>query len=189
MTRPSATEVILLCEDQRHEQFCRRFLLERGVSARRIRACIAPAGRGDAKQWVIDRYPQELRAYRSKANRINNALIVMTDLDQQKIGQRRQTLQIACQAVDVADVAPGERILIALPKWAIETWILTLVGQTVAEDERIQPTHKQRAAGQIRVAAKLLATLCASRQGGQIPETLSALHDTCSQFHGLRETL
>lgn len=189
MTRRDATEVILLCEDQRHEQFCRRFLLERGVSARRIRACVAPAGQGDAKQWVIDRYPQELRAYRSKANRINNALIVMTDLDQQTMQQRRQKLRLSCQAVDVDDAMPGERILIALPKWAIETWILTLADQAVTEDTRIQQTHKQRAAGKARTAAKLLANQCASGQNEKIAEILPALKDACLQFHGLKKSL
>jgi hypothetical protein len=101
MTKSRATLIVLLCEDKRHEQFARRFLVECGVSGRRIRSRIAPPGSGDAKQWVRERYPEEVRAYRERANAINNLLLVLTDVDHETVEKRRGNLEQSCRDAGV----------------------------------------------------------------------------------------
>ena len=129
MIKKRATDIVLLCEDKRHEQFARRFLLRRGVPGRRIRSLIAPPGSGDAKLWVRQCYPDEIRAYRTKSNSIHNILFVMTDVDNESVVKRSESLENACHDVRLDGLRSGERIVLALPKWAIETWILSIVPQ------------------------------------------------------------
>jgi len=63
---------VVLCEDRQHETFARRFLKIAGLSARRLRAEIAPRGRGSAEQFVRERFPKELSAYRSSRKGAQN---------------------------------------------------------------------------------------------------------------------
>ena len=188
MTRSRATLITLLCEDKRHEQFARRFLIERGVAGRRIRSRIAPHGVGDAKNWVREHYPKEIRAYRERANAINNILMVLTDVDHETVEKRRETLNQACHDAGVEILKAGDRIALALPKWAIETWILALIGENLDETERIQPAHKQRAEREWRTAVQRLAEYCAGVRG---PVTIipSSLWATCQEYERVRHLL
>ena len=188
MTRSRATLITLLCEDKRHEQFIRRFLIERGVSGRRIRSRIAPPGVGDAKNWVREHYPEEIRAYRERANAINNILIIITDVDHETVEKRREILNQACRDAGVDTLKGGDRIALALPKWAIETWILALVGENLDEAERIQPAHKQRAEREWRTAARVLAESCAlgKMSGPIIPPSLCI---ACEEYERVRHVL
>jgi len=188
MTRSRATLITLLCEDKRHEQFARRFLMERGVSGRRIRSRIAPPGVGDAKNWVRERYPEELHAYRERANAINNILIVLTDADHETVEKRRETLRQVCRDAEVDTLKVGDRIVLALPKWAIETWILALAGEKLDETERIQPAHKQRAEREWRTAARVLAEYCAGGKG-VVAIVPSSLRIACEEYERVRHVL
>ena len=188
MTRSRATLITLLCEDKRHEQFARRFLMERGVSGRRIRSRIAPPGVGDAKRWVRQRYPEEIRAYRERANAINNILIVLTDVDHETVEIRRETLNQACRDAGVDTLKIGDRIALALPRWAIETWILALAGEPLDETERIQPAHKQRVEREWRTAARRLAESCTL--GKQLAAIMPAsLQTACAEYERERHAL
>ena len=186
MIKKRATDIVLLCEDKRHEQFARRFLLRRGVPGRRIRSLVAPPGSGDAKLWVRQCYPDEIRAYRTKSNSIHNILFVMTDVDNESVVKRFESLENACHDVRLDGLRSGERIVLALPKWAIETWILSLTGNPMAESDRIQPAHKQKADPKWKEAAQLLADQCSAAN------TLSdffplSLRTACKSYSCVRE--
>lgn len=189
MSLDRATHVVLLCEDKRHEQFCRRFLSERGVSHRRIRSLVAPPGCGDAKAWVREHYPMELKAYRTKANHLSNSFVVMTDVDHESHQQRRSSLRKTCQLAGLADAMPNERILVALPKWSIETWILTLMDEPMSEETRVQTWHKQRANLYCNQAAKRLAQFCTGTPLTRSWPELPTLGDACVQFTRLTGTV
>lgn len=74
-----SVQLVLLCEDTQHETFARRFLEKAGWSTRRLRVVKAPPGRGSAVQFIRERFPIELSAYRSNRNRVTLALVVMVD--------------------------------------------------------------------------------------------------------------
>jgi hypothetical protein len=75
-----------------------------------------------------------------------------------------------------------------LPKWAIETWVLALIGEPLDETERIQPTHKQRAEREWRNAARILANCCAVKT--KLAETFSpSLQVMCDNYGHLRNAL
>jgi hypothetical protein len=61
---------VLLCEDRQQEVFVRRFFKKAGWSTQRLRVEFAPPGRGSAVQFVRERFPKELSAYRGNRNRL-----------------------------------------------------------------------------------------------------------------------
>jgi hypothetical protein len=185
MSQP--TEVILLCEDQQHARFARLLLKLRGVSDRRIRAHISPLGQGDAKKWVNECYPGDLTAYRAKANHINNVLIVMSDADNNSVLQRAQQLENACDMNKISGRLPHERVIFVIPKWAIETWILSLTGSDIQEDNQITSHHKKLAFAKMTQAVTLLAKSCRGITGTKNNNFISSLFATCQEFDRVRE--
>jgi hypothetical protein len=128
--------LILICEDRQHEVFARRFLEQAGWSTRRLRVEIAPRGRGSAVQFVLERFPIELSAYRSKRNHVDQAVVVMLDGDAQGVATRLRQIADACQAKGVAPLQSGERVGIFVPTWNIETWLAYLDGESVDENRK-----------------------------------------------------
>ena len=90
-----AAEILLLCEDRQHETFVRRFLKRhlgpraREVS-RRLRVEMAHPGRGAADQYVLERFPHEVAAYRRQAGKRQTRLLVMIDGDRTGVEGRTQ---------------------------------------------------------------------------------------------------
>ena len=131
--------VVVLCEDTQHEAFVRRFLGRRGWNMRRVRIIKSPSGGGAADQFVRHHFPAELRAYRSKASHLDQALVVMLDGDNQGLEARRHWLDEACGSSDVARRTASDRVAIFVPTWCIETWFSYLDGEDVVEDRPDYP--------------------------------------------------
>ncbi len=57
--------VVILAEDERSANLLRRYVMRAlRLDNRRIRQEIAPSAQGDAKQWVLGRYPIEVKELR-----------------------------------------------------------------------------------------------------------------------------
>lgn len=130
---------VLLCEDRQHETFARRFLAKAGWSMRRLRVEMAPKGHGSAVQFVRERFPKELSAYRSKRNRLAQGLVVILDGDNQGVIGRHDELAKACQAQGVKPRENDEHVAIIVPTWNIETWLAYLNGTDVDETKSDYP--------------------------------------------------
>ncbi len=126
-------QLVLLCEDRQHETFVRRFLEKAGWSTRRMRVQMAPPGKGSAEQFVRDRFPNELAAYRSNRNRVAQGLIVVRDGDNQGVNARIQELSAACVAEGIDPRRDDEAVAIVIPTWNIEAWFAYLGGSNVDE--------------------------------------------------------
>jgi hypothetical protein len=81
MTISHKPQVVILCEDIMHYHFARKYLECRGINKRRIMPNICPKGRLSGEQYVREHYALEVKAYRSKANHLNIALVVVIDAD------------------------------------------------------------------------------------------------------------
>ena len=92
-----------------------------------------PVGK-NAKQWVTRQYPGKVQLHRRKAAE-QVALLVGTDADEQTVQQRRECLDAALNENGLPPQEARERIVLWIPKWHIETWILALLGQNVNEDD------------------------------------------------------
>lgn len=128
-----SVQLVLLCEDTQHETFARRFLEKAGWSTRRLRVEKAPRGRGSAEQFVRERFPIELSAYRSNRNRVAQCLMIILDGDAQGVAGRLDELAKACQGEDIKPRERDEHVAIIVPTWNIETWLAYLSGEVVDE--------------------------------------------------------
>jgi hypothetical protein len=125
--------IVLLVEDEYLERFIRSALMTLGFRRHEIRVRPYPVGR-NAKQWVTQEYPSEVHAYRREANHQQVALLVGTEADEQTVLERLASLDGALTAVGSNRRQNHERIALWIPKWHIETWLLSLLGQNVDEE-------------------------------------------------------
>jgi hypothetical protein len=126
-------QVVVLAEDLRSANLLRRYAQRAlDIDQRKIRQEISPSGQGDAKQWVIGRYPLEVRELRTVHRR--TGLLVHLDADVDSVAQRSKQLADALNAAGQAERTPAERITHAIPRRHTETWLCTLTGIDVDED-------------------------------------------------------
>ena len=180
MNRPA--EIVLLCEDRQQETFVRRFLKPRYRARellRRLRVEMAPAGRGAADQYVLERFPRELAAYRQQAGKRQTRLLVMIDGDSSGVERRTQRFDAACRQKKIEPRKDSERIVVLVPTWNIETWVFWLEGHEVDEAKKDYPKLPKESDCQPGVTE--LVTMC---QRGKLrhsaPPSLAA---ACSEFN------
>ena len=182
MSRPA--EIVLLCEDRQQETFVRRFLKRysgpraREVS-RRLRVKMAHAGYGAADQYVVERFPREVAAYREQAGKRETRLLVMIDGDSGGVGQRMQQFDQACQDHRIEPRKNSERILVLVPTWNIETWLSWLDGHEVDETRKDYPKLARPSDCQPRVNE--LVAMC--RSGKLRQPAPSSLVASCAEFN------
>lgn len=134
-----SVQLVLLCEDTQHETFARRFLEKAGWTTRRLRVEKSPQGRGSAAQFVRERFPTELAAYRSNRNRVAQALVVIVDGDKTGAVERLKEFAKACAGENIEPRKDDDRVAIFIPTWNIETWLAYLDGTTVDESRGNYP--------------------------------------------------
>ena len=114
MSNPA--RVIVLVEDQRQRNFVQRYLERLGYSYREIRFEVSPTGKGSAEQWVREQYPKQVRAYRSRAARVQIALIIVIDADMNDVEYRQQQFRDALTQVGLAARPAGRELFTWFPK-------------------------------------------------------------------------
>ena len=138
MAKPS--QIILLLEDKRHEQFIFRYLRKLRIGHHAMRIEKSPPGAGSAEQWVRERFAIEVDACRSR--QAKTKLIVLMDADTYTVQQRHfqldQALQTAGSPLTLRDAEDVARLV---PKRNIETWILCLNNEGVNEETDYKTTH------------------------------------------------
>ena len=182
MSRPA--EIVLLCEDRQQATFLRQFLKryvghEARELSRRLRVEIAQAGRGAADQYVLERFPREVAAYRRQAGKRQTRLLVMIDGDRFGVEQRTQTLAAACRDKQIEPPKKREQIVVLVPTWNIETWLFWLDGHEVDETRKDYPRLPKE--GKCQPQVKALVTMCQrSELRHPAPPSLVA---ACSEFN------
>lgn len=172
------TQLVLLCEDEQHSVFMGRFLKRMGWKSRQLRIEKASRGKGSAEQFVRDRFPMELEAYRRNRNRVSCMLAVMVDGDNQGIAGRRDGLYAACQRAAVDPPREGDKVAIFVPTWNIETWLAYLGGEEVDEDCAEYPKLERARDCQRQVNA--LKDMCDRHE--LVEPAPPSLRDACQGF-------
>ena len=173
-----SVRLVLLCEDRQHETFARRFLRHAGWNLRDLRVESSPQGRGSAEQYVRERFPEELQAVRAK-HAENVGLIVMVDGDDHGVAGRKSSLHRACVDRGIPPLDDGDRVLVCVPTWNIETWLAFLQGETVVDETRRNYPRLNRPRD-CKPCVQALASICRE----QAPATAlpPSLEDTCTQY-------
>jgi hypothetical protein len=131
VAKPS--QVILLVEDSHHEQFIFRYLRKLDYGTHAMRIVKSPSGAGSAEQWVRERFPIEVEAYRGR--QAETKLIVLIDADTRSVRQRILQLDQALLEAGAPPISDNdEGIARLVSKRNIETWILCLNEVQVNED-------------------------------------------------------
>ena len=141
MGRPS--QVIVLVEDNRHQQFVLRYLRRCGLEQHMMRFVSCPAGAGSGERWVREQFAVEVEVCRRRCARAETALIVLIDADNLLVQERLAQLDRNLDEAQADRVRQDtERIARLVPKRNIETWILCLNGFPVDEETDYKRTHK-----------------------------------------------
>jgi hypothetical protein len=170
-------EIVLICEDNQHEAFIRRFLKRKGYS-NKPRVEKSPSGRGSAEKWVRERYVIELQAYRSRRKELNHRLIVIRDGDGYSVDARIEQMNEACKAHSCEERQKGERVMILIPCRNIETWIAYLRGQTVDESKNYPALSRER---ECKDAVISLIEMC--DKGKLSPQAPTSLEAACVEYN------
>ncbi len=134
MARKQSVRIVAVVEDRSLDRFVWHTLKSFGFSAGKvdIREDYPRRGAGSGKQYVEDRYCQEIVTFRQKS-RENVALLLGTEADEQSVGERTQELDDRIAAAGRPPRHPDERIVYWIPKHHVETWGLHLTGTRVDE--------------------------------------------------------
>lgn len=157
------SEVIVLGEDRRHQNFARRFLERLGFKAHHIFLRPVRAGGGSGEQWVRENYRKEVTQCRQRQARASTALVVMLDADTGMVEARSAQLSAALGPQRRED---GELIAHLISKRNVETWVLCLSGHAV--DEEANYKREPKIDGLINQAAAAFHDW--SRRNGVVPQ-------------------
>ena len=171
--------IVILCEDNQHEAFARRFLARAGRKPRDIRVEKAQRGGGAGEQFVRERFPKEVAAL-SQAT-VAGVLIVLIDGDAVGVHARVSALRRECAEQGVA-VTHADRVFTFVPTRSIETWLAYLSGDTVNESEQYPRLERER---DCQVHVRALARMCERNElRDPAPPSLSA---ACGEYGRLKE--
>lgn len=130
-------KIIVLAEDQEHQNLVRRYLHRCGHEYRSFDFIALPGNRGSGSQYVREHFPEQVAKCRETlGRRASCLLIVVTDADNLTTNAREQTLHQEVIQAGHGAIATAEPIVILIPKWQVETWIKCLLGQVVLESDR-----------------------------------------------------
>jgi hypothetical protein len=135
--------VIILVEDNRHQQFVLRYLRRCGLEHHAMRFVHSPAGAGSGEQWVREQFAVEVKVCRRRRARAETALIVLIDADNFSVQERLAQLDRELVDAQTDRIRPdAEKIARLIPKRNIETWILCLHGILVDEEADYKRTPR-----------------------------------------------
>lgn len=171
-------KIVLLCEDSQQEAFTRRFLKGMRWNTREIRVEKSPTALGSAEQWVREKFPHELNAYRQRRQVAASALIAMIDADNRDVQDRISEFEDACNSKAIPFRTEDEAVAIAVPKRNIETWIHYLRGRPVNEQDAYPKLERERAC---KLAVDHLVEQCHST--GLAADAPQALIASCDEYN------
>ena len=173
MTPRRRVQYVLVCEDQQHEAFGRRFLQYMGhvTHARQIRVKSSPFGKGAGDRFVLETYAKELEA--GRRSHVDRTLIVIIDGDNTGVDGRLRQLDEATRRRGIGGRSPADQVAIFIPTWNIETWLAYLDGESV--DEKLKNYAKLGRPRDCQPHVQKLAAMCRRRElRSPVPDSLLA---------------
>jgi hypothetical protein len=180
----SGAQAIILCEDTAHYSFARGYLSTLGVA--RFVPDISPKGRGAGSAWVTERFAANLKAFRASSRYQNSILVAVIDGDGKSPAERRATLETSTsmQQLGQSPRGPGERALIIVPQWQIETWFEFVVAGSCEEkkEDGRRYEHRYRKGAKPTRWGGELAERCRKASGSELEAWPSSLQDACKEI-------
>lgn len=153
----NSAQIVVLSEDQQHQNFVYWWLRHRGIDRRKIRLLPVPVGKGAGEQYVREQYPSQVQTHRRRAGAQDCQLVTIIDADVLPTQRRFEQLDQSLQDAALEKRSLDERICILSPKRNVETWIHFLVTGPV--DEETDYKRPAKSAEECKEAARKLAEL------------------------------
>lgn len=144
----------LLAEDPRHERLALFVARALGLNDQPVKSWRAPSGQGSAAAWVLKQYAQRVRETTRKRPGERVALLVMIDGDNLGCSRRKQQFDESLGERREPLRAEQEPIVLLIPTWSVETWLLGVSDESVSFKERLRPGEESPAMFQA-IAARL----------------------------------
>ncbi len=184
---------IVLCEDLQSQSFIYRALVERGANRRQIQKEPLPSqsGGGSADAFIIARYPNQVKAFRTRAAHARTGLVVHLDADPGHSATERHD-QLAAKLAEAGQPrrGPDEAIAELVPKRNIETWIHALDPELAAKSKRPLDEDNEfpKFQGRESVCAPAAEAFAIHARNGSMPpivESIPSLADGLGEFRRL----
>lgn len=169
--------MIVECEDALHVSFARRFFDRVGVPAGK-KPDINPR---EGKDGVLDVMVEGVQTARKHTPETH--LVVLIDGDNWDGTKVRMEIDKRLVAAGDEPLRPGDRVLIIVPRWQMDTWVRHLRGEVVTEDQN--GAAKLGTDREARGPAQLLAEHC--RNHRPLPNPLPSLEAACREWQAYRE--
>ena len=169
--------LVVLCEDEFHQRFATAFLNSVKLPAegrRRIE-------RAGSKEMVLKAFPKEVRAARNP--NVQTRLIVLIDADKLTDAQITAALRERLNDAKVDPDFSKNPVLIVRPRWELENWALSLLGEPVGEDR--EQGAKEKVGDRGREAARVLAEACKEHE--QPADSPPSLVAACTEWEAHRK--
>ncbi|MBU0719636.1 MAG: hypothetical protein KJ749_15435 [Planctomycetes bacterium] len=167
-------EIIVRCEDLQQHVFIYRCLVKNGIHPRTIQIRHNPGG--DAKRFVLDQYPVQVKALR-RTPHVSKAVISMMDADDCTVEERKREHDNALNESGQDHRVKADKIAILVPRRNIETWVHHLLGKMVNEhDAYPRFRYEER---KCAPAAQEFARRCPNDMR---EADLPSLHDGCAEL-------
>ena len=154
------TQIVILCEDDNQMNFVRKYLMRRKVDRRRIRINKAPSGRGAGSHYVIENYPAEVKALRSRAY-LRAGLLAVVDADTVPVEERLRQFETSLAQSGQDRRNDTERVGLLIPKRNVETWVFHLLGNDVNEEDDYK---KRVTSSNLKEAVDTFADACPAKE-------------------------
>jgi hypothetical protein len=120
---------------------------------------MSPSGRGAGTQHVIENYPLEVKALRSRSY-LRAGLVAVVDADTSSVDERLRQLETSLVGHGQSARSAADHIALLSPKRNVETWIFHLLGNEANEEE----DYKRRISmSDTKQAVAALAGVCPQR--------------------------
>ena len=166
--------VRILCEDKKHYDFIRSFMVAQGIrDTRKFDSITLPEGTQSGEQYVRDRFIAEYRKYiRVRENKI---LVVVQDIDKdwRTPENAKSDFNKLVQEDNLNPLNATDKLLFIFPKKNIETWLVWLAQDVKSDtiDETKDYKHSQnqmtpalagKKAGKLYTESRTNAAVCAN---------------------------
>ena len=183
--------ITLLCEDNRHEQFVRAFLKQKGRS-REVRR-VFPDGyksheTGGAKpnnSFVLTNAAREVREARKVPPK--RALVIVIDGDERGLQSRLGNLRELLNKENLESLKEKERIAVVVPCRNIETWIHHFKAEIATETDDFSSLYAKNKYD-ATPEAKAFAAFVSDGNAAEVPH-LPALNDARTELRRLHDLM
>jgi len=165
--------VRVLCEDRKHFDFVRGFLLSQGIkNAHKFIDIELPEGTQSGEQYVREHFVSEFKKF--ARSRENILLVVVQDIDKDAISPEnvKSELSNLIQKAGLGTIDDSDKILFVFPKRNIETWLVWLGFNSKIEkinevmnyrfnNQQLPPAMAGKRAGKLYALSRSDESVCA----------------------------